>query len=171
MSELERDYENTQSRYNQAVARRSAAEIGERIEVLSKGQRISIIEQAVVPIEPYSPKRRKIIVFSILGGFGLGFGLIFLMEFLNRAVRRPVDITNQLGIAPIATLPYIFTRRQLMGRWAVLTSMVIVIMVGVPAVFWALHTYYLPMDLLIQMAIDKSGLDPILKQIQIGVSK
>ena len=171
LSELERDYENTQSRYNQAVARRSAAEIGERIEVLSKGQRISIIEQAVVPIEPYSPKRRKIIVFSILGGFGLGFGLIFLMEFLNRAVRRPVDITNQLGIAPIATLPYIFTRRQLMGRWAVLTSMVIVIMVGVPAVFWALHTYYLPMDLLIQMAIDKSGLDPILKQIQIGVSK
>ena len=50
LSELERDYENTQNQYNQAVSRRSTAEVGERIEVLSKGQRISIIEQAIVPV-------------------------------------------------------------------------------------------------------------------------
>jgi polysaccharide chain length determinant protein (PEP-CTERM system associated) len=171
LSELERDYENTQNQYNQAVSRRSAAEVGERIEVLSKGQRISIIEQAVVPVEPYSPNRRKIVAISILGGVGLGFGLIFLLEFLNRSIRRPVDITNQLGIAPIATLPYIFTGRQLMTRWAILTSVVLIILVGVPAGVWSLHTYYLPMDLLIQKVIDKSGLDPILKQIQISVPK
>jgi uncharacterized protein involved in exopolysaccharide biosynthesis len=171
LSELERDYDNTQSQYNQSVARRSAAEIGERIEVLSKGQRISIIEQAVVPLEPYSPNRRKLVTASILGGVASGLGLIFLLEFLNRAVRRPVDITNQLGIAPIATLPYIFTRRQLMMRWAILTSLVLIIMVGIPASVWALHTYYLPIDVMVQKAIDKSGLDPLLKQIQIGVSK
>lgn len=171
MSELERDYENTQNQYNRAVARRSAAEIGERIELLSKGQRISIIEQAVVPLEPYSPNRRRIITASILGGIALGIGLIFLLEFLNQAVRRPVDISNHLGIAPIATLPYIFTRRQLMMRWMILTSLVLIIMVGIPASVWALHTYYLPIDVMVQKVIDKAGLDPLLKQIQIGVSK
>ncbi len=171
LSELERDYENTQNQYNQAVSRRSTAEVGERIEVLSKGQRISIIEQAIVPVEPYSPNRRKIVAFSILGGVGLGFGLIFLLEFLNRSIRRPVDITNQLGIAPIATLPYIFTRRQLMTRWAILTSVVLIIMVGIPAGVWSLHTYYLPMDLLVQKVIEKSGLDPLLKQIQTSIPK
>ena len=171
LSELERDYRNTQNQYNDAVSRRSAAAVGERIEVLSKGQRITIIEQAIVPIEPDSPNRRKIITASILGGIGLGLGLIFLLEFVNRSIRRPVDITNQLGIAPIATLPYIFTRRQLMTRWAILSSVILIIMVGIPVTVWSLHTYYLPIDILVQKAIEKVGFDHLLNKINIILPK
>ncbi len=57
---LQRDYDNTQTQYNNAVARLGAAQTGDRIEALSKGQRITVIEQAVVPDQPSSPNRKKI---------------------------------------------------------------------------------------------------------------
>ena len=49
---LERDYANTRTQYDQAVANRARAETGDLIEALAKGQRISVIEQAIAPREP-----------------------------------------------------------------------------------------------------------------------
>ena len=45
----------------------------------------------------------------MVGGVGAGLGFILLLEMLNRSIRRPVDLTGQLGIQPFATIPYIRT--------------------------------------------------------------
>jgi len=54
---LERDYANVRVQYDQAVANKARAETGDIIEALRQGQRISIVEQAVVPAEPEKPNR------------------------------------------------------------------------------------------------------------------
>jgi hypothetical protein len=46
---LERDYENIRVQYDSAVARLAQASTGERIELTSRGQRITLIEAANVP--------------------------------------------------------------------------------------------------------------------------
>ena len=55
LAELQRDHNNIQTQYNRAVTRLASASTGERIEVTSQGQRISVIEH---PSEPttYRPK-------------------------------------------------------------------------------------------------------------------
>jgi hypothetical protein len=66
---LERDYENISARYNAATQRLATAAVGERIELTSKGQRITVLRQAVVPREPTSPNRPLIVA---AGRAGLG---------------------------------------------------------------------------------------------------
>ena len=56
---LERDFQNIQARYNEAVQNLNQARVNERIEVTAQGQRISVIENANVPQEPSGPNRRQ----------------------------------------------------------------------------------------------------------------
>ncbi len=110
---LQRDYDNIQIQYNTAVARLSEAATGDRIESLSKGQRITVVEPATAPTAAAKPKRKLIAGVSVVAGFILGLALVFLLEKLNRAIERPVDLVNALGITPIATIPYFRTRQEI----------------------------------------------------------
>jgi hypothetical protein len=113
---LERDYENIRVQYDSAVARLAQASTGERIELTSRGQRITLIEAANVPSEPARPNRRLIAAAGAAAGIGLAVGLFILLEILNRTVRRPVEISRALGIEPLATIPYISTRAERFKR-------------------------------------------------------
>ncbi len=116
LSTLERDYANVRTQYDQAVANKARAETGDVIEALSKGQRISIIEQAVVPRDPERPNRALIAAGGVGGGMMLGLGMVLLLELRNAGIRRPVDLTTRLGIAPFATLPYYRTEGEILRR-------------------------------------------------------
>ncbi len=152
---LERDYANIRAQYNQAVANKARAETGDLIETLSKGGRISVIEQAVVPRAPTSPNRPLIAAAGVGGGLALGLALVFLLEFLNHAIRRPVDLTNKLGIAPFATLPYLRTRTEIRRRRALLGLAFASVLVLIPVGLWAVQTYVMPLDLLLNRLISK----------------
>ena len=80
---------------------RGQAELGERMEVMSKGERFSLIEQPTLPGQPAKPRRTLIAAAGLVGGIASGIGLIVLMEMLNRSIRRPVDISTGLGIQPL----------------------------------------------------------------------
>lgn len=147
---LQRDYDNIRAQYDQAVANRARAETGDIIESLAKGQRISVIEQAIAPPEPSSPDRPKLIAAGIGGGMMIGIGLIALLEFLNNAVRRPVDITSKLDIVPFATLSFIRTKRDIRRRRMLIGGAFLVVLAGIPASLWAIDVYYMPLDLLLE---------------------
>lgn len=162
---LERDYENTRVQYNQAVANLGQARTGDQIELTAKGQRISVIEQASVPGEPTSPNRPRIAAASVAGGMALGLGFIVLLELLNRSIRRPVEITRRLGITPFATIPYIRTARQVRLRRGIIALAFLVVGVGIPLGLYLLHTYYLPMDMLIDRVLERIGLGSLAEQL------
>ncbi len=143
-----RDYSNVQLQYNRAVDRLAKAATGERIELLSKGQTITVLDPAVVPQEPTSPNRKMIAAAGSLLGAGLGLAFVFLLEFLNNSIRRPVDIKKGLGITPIATIPYIRTPMELVVRRAGILALFALVIVGVPAALFAVHQHYMPLDLL-----------------------
>lgn len=152
---LEREYNNLQGQYDQAVNRLAAAATGERIELLSKGERISVIEQATVPGRPTSPNRPLIAGAGAVAGIGLGAALILLLEFLNQSIRRPVDLERQLGVTPIATLPYIRTRREVFVKRIVLIALMALVIIGGPAVIYLVHTFVMPLDLIIEKIVDR----------------
>ncbi len=155
---LERDYVNIQTQYNQAVSRGSDAATGERIELLSKGERISVINPPVASREPSFPNRPLIAIGGIVGAVFLGICLVLLMEVLNRSIRRPTELTRSLGISPLATIPLIRTPGEIvMRRGIILGSIVMVTSVAVGAIFYT-HTQIMPLDLLADRTLSKIGL-------------
>jgi polysaccharide biosynthesis transport protein len=162
---LERDLSNLQSQYNAAVSRASQAAVGERLELLAKGERFTLIEQATPPGSPMKPNRLLIGGGSVIAGLGAGAGFILLLELLNRSVRRPVEITSKLGIEPFATVPYIHTQREMRWKRGVVGTILALVVVGIPAALFALHTFYLPLDLMLRNLASKLGLDTLLAQI------
>ena len=165
LSELERDNAITRGQYGAAVGHLAEAQTGERIEVLSKGKRITVIEQAVLPQGPASPNRKLIAAGSLFGGMMLGLGLVALLELLNRSIRRPVEIVSRLGLTPIATLPYIRTLREVRIRRNILVAVILGAGFGISGGLYALHTFYMPMDMLVDRIIERTGLAPLFGQI------
>jgi uncharacterized protein involved in exopolysaccharide biosynthesis len=155
---LERDYENISARYNAATQRLATAAVGERIELTSKGQRITVLRQAVVPREPTSPNRPLIVAAGLAAGLGIAGALVVLLELLNRTVRRPADLTRALQISPLATLPYITTSSETVRRRGALVGVVALIALGLPAALYFLHVEYMPLDLLADRAMSRIGL-------------
>ena len=159
---LERDYENIQSQYNAAVSRLARAQTGERIELMSKGQRIAVLEQASVPTDPTGPNRPLVAQAGVLAGFAMAGGLFVLLELLNNAIRRPKEMTTALGITPFAVLSYIETDQERRRRRLLWILVIGGLIAGVSAAIWAAHTYYLPIDLLYTKVVDQLGLKEML---------
>jgi uncharacterized protein involved in exopolysaccharide biosynthesis len=154
---LERDYANLRAQFDQAVANRARAETGDLIESQSRGERISVVEQAIAPRRPGSPNRPLIAMTGAGVGMILGSALVLLLELFNRAIRRPVELTDALGIVPFATLPYILTPDESRRQTSAVTGMLIVVIAGVPAALWAVDRYYLPLDLLMERTVSQLG--------------
>ena len=72
LAELERELANLQTQYDNAVAALGQAQVGEKIEVLSKGQRFTLIEAPIERNTPVSPPRLLIACAGIVGGLGAG---------------------------------------------------------------------------------------------------
>ena len=155
LAELQRDHNNIQVQYNSAVDRLARASTGEQIEVTSQGQRISVIEHPTVPASPAKPNRLFIAGGGIFSGIAAGLGLVLLLELLNKAPRRAEDLLNKLEVWPIATLPYVPSKGEIRTQRFIWTALILLILTGIPAGVWAVHTYYQPLDLIAEKVMNK----------------
>lgn len=158
---LERDLENIQAQYNDAVARQAEARIGERVEAQSQGRRLTVVEPPVPPTGPTKPNRKLIAAASAAAGLALGVGIVMLIELLNPAVRRPVDLTRAMGVAPFATLPVMRTRRQVLLRRGAIAVTLLLAVTVIPAGLWAVDRYYMPLDLVLDRMASRTGLNAL----------
>lgn len=158
LQRLEREYQNVQLQFENARSALAQASIGERLEVGGRGQRITLLEPPVVPNRPDSPNRRLIAVASFAVGVTLALGFFMLMELMNRSVRRPVELVNALGVTPFATLPSIETARSRFLRRSYMLAKIGILVVGVPAMLWAVNEFYMPLDQLSEVVLTRLGL-------------
>lgn len=158
LDELERRYSNLQQQYKQAQDRLAAARTGELIETRSRGQEISVIEPPAIPTEPTKPNRMLIAGGGVAFGIAAGLGLVLLLEMMKSTARRPEDLVKRFNIMPIATIPMVQTPQQVFLSRARRVTIALLIIIGVPTAVWAVHTYYLPLDLLAEKAMNKLGI-------------
>ena len=157
LDELQRDYANIEQQYNTAVDRLARASTGERIETLSRGQRLSVIEPPDTPNRPTKPDRVLIAGGGTAFGLAAGIALVVLIELLDRTARRSDDIVARLGVRPLATIPYMRSPGEVIRKRLLKTVIYLSILVGLPAAVYAVHLYYLPLDLLADRAMNTIG--------------
>ena len=157
LESLTRDYQNVQGQYNQAVSSLAQAKVGESVELQGRGERVSVIERAIPPNRPSGPRRRLIAGSGLFAGSALAALFFVLTELLNRTIRRPIDLTRGLGVQPLATIPYLESETVVRRRRRLGSSLLLLALSAVPLGLWALHTFYLPLDLLAEDLLETLG--------------
>ena len=104
---LKRDYDNTQKTYDSLLARKQEAEVAANMERQQKGEQFRILDPARLPDKPQSPDMRKLFLMCVMAGLGLGGGLIFLLEFLDKSVKKLESVPKKLGIPLLVAVPRI----------------------------------------------------------------
>ena len=113
---LKRDYENTQKTYDSLLARKQEAEVAANMERQQKGEQFRILDPARLPDKPQSPDMRKLFLICVMAGLGLGGGLIFLLEFLDKSVKKLESVPKKLGIPLLVAVPRIDHPRDIRKR-------------------------------------------------------
>jgi chain length determinant protein EpsF len=106
-SVLIRDVDNAQRLYDAALQRAGQS----RLESLATQTDVAVLNPAVPPIEPSSPKILLNTLLAIFLGTLLGIGLAFLMEMIDRRVRSAEDLTSGLDIPVLGEITGIARRR------------------------------------------------------------
>ena len=107
MASIMRDYENSRINYQNLLNKKLDAQLAENLEKRQKGEQFRILDPANLPLKPFKPDPRKIILIGILIGLGTGGGLAYLIEYIDGSFRKPEDIYATTGLPVLATVPRI----------------------------------------------------------------
>jgi len=157
---LQRNYDNVRLQFDTAVQNKAAAETGDMIEALSKGQRITVIEQAVPPDKPKRPNKLLVAAGGVLGGIFLGFGLVLLGDLMKPGIRGPQDLTERLGITPLAVIPIMLSEAQRRRRRLRLLGVLSMLVALIAVALYVIHVQYMPLDLMFG-AVGHGAMPPV----------
>ncbi len=106
MIDIRRDYDISLQNYRSLLEKKLNARLAANLEKKQKGARFRVIDPANLPESPFKPDKKKVVGMGLLAGCGVGVGLIFLLEFLNPAFRKPEDFNGILDIPVLAMIPH-----------------------------------------------------------------
>lgn len=114
--ELVRGYDSARQEYNQLQSRISDARMSERLETQNKAERFTLLERASLPVEPLEPNRPAIVFLGVVLALGAGIGLAALVDGMDSTVRSFSDLETLLASAPLVSVPYMSTSRDVRLR-------------------------------------------------------
>ncbi|MDD2310083.1 MAG: GNVR domain-containing protein [Desulfuromonadaceae bacterium] len=106
LDELEREKNSQKYLYEQLAARYGQSEVSKQMELQDKSTTFRIVDPAILPTQPYSPQRVKIILLGVLGGLAASFAFLLLLDQLDKSVRN-VESLKSLGVQILAVVPTI----------------------------------------------------------------
>ena len=77
-----------------------------KIQEAAQSKNVRIIDEAIEPLFPVSPKKKLNIMLGALIGLGLGVGLTFLIEYFDNTIKTHEDL-ERMGFNILASIPKI----------------------------------------------------------------
>ena len=68
---------------------------------------ISIVDKALRPQTPSSPKLVNKVALALLAGLALAAGYVFLREQIDQTIKDPSDLKSKLGLASLGSVPQV----------------------------------------------------------------
>jgi tyrosine-protein kinase Etk/Wzc len=91
----------------------------EETKISEAGQRetVRVVDNAIEPEIPISPKKRLNLLLGAIIGLGLGIGLTFLVEFFDDSIKNP-DILERMGFPILAVIPEISSKEIIVRKFS-----------------------------------------------------
>lgn len=102
---LLRERQHNEKLYEMVLARTKETDLAQ----LLRFNNISILDGALKPEAPVSPRTRLIVLVALALGLGLGIVFAFLLESLDTTVRTHQDVEEQVRVPVLGVLPAIGT--------------------------------------------------------------
>ncbi len=160
LDELERERNSQKYLYEQLVARYGQSEVAKQMEVQDKATTFRVVDPAILPTTPFSPKRVKIILLGIVGGLVASFAFLVLLDHLDKSVRN-VESLKTLGVQILAVVPTIENEVELQASrrrdyW----------FYGIAATCFMLILATVPLELMRYLSVDITSTSGIKSQLK-----
>ncbi|ACS80480.1 GumC family protein [Maridesulfovibrio salexigens] len=145
---LMRDYENAQLKYQDINNRLLAAREAKGLEQSQLAERFTLIDPPIVPEKPIRPNRLALILVGFVLSLGVGASTGTILEFMDRSIRRPEELSAIVKYPVLAIVPYweteIEARALVRRKWI----MTIVFLSTVAVSVVAVHIFFMPIDVI-----------------------
>lgn len=98
---LQRNLETSQNLYDTLVAK--VKESG--VLSSSDSSNIRIVEEAITPVSPIGPNKKKNFLIAMAIGLFGGIGLAFLLEYLDQSLKSEEEVADYLGLPVLSVIP------------------------------------------------------------------
>ncbi len=98
---LQREAQSTQNIFD--ILLRQASEVN----AISSTRRsnVRIVDEALLPTKPIRPKKTINILLSVVFGLAFGFGAAYFVEYMDKSVKTPEDVSRRLGMNVLGMVP------------------------------------------------------------------
>ncbi len=103
---LERQFESAENLFRDLQGRFENARLG----AASTVPDVQVLDRAQVPETPSSDPRTRFLALAILAGIGLGLAGAVLRDRIDPTLRRPDQVTKDLGLPILGTIPHARSR-------------------------------------------------------------
>lgn len=99
---LKREVDTNQSLFSMLLSKAKEARVTEEIDIGS----ITVVDPALVPDNPSSPRVVLNIILAMVGGLLVGVSLAFLLEYMDNTIKFPEDLAKNSNLAFLAHIPF-----------------------------------------------------------------
>ncbi len=144
LSRLKEEVEGANRLYQTWQEQAASAHIAKAVQSSAMGDLLVLLEPARIPLEPFAPEKRDILVLAVFMGMALGMGTAILMEYLDLTLKSVDEIEEVLGLPILGAIPRtqaavladIDTRRR--NRVRILVPATVLTVLALAAASWVL---------------------------------
>jgi succinoglycan biosynthesis transport protein ExoP len=107
LTSVQRDYDLEKQQYSDLSAKLAAATMAENVERARTGEQFSVLYRAAYPLEPIKPVPFRVMLFSIIGGIGVGAMLMLGREYLDRSIHDVRALRDELNLPVLGEVTHI----------------------------------------------------------------
>lgn len=134
---MNRDYSTLSQIYTNLLSQKEQSNIAANLERREIGEQFRLVDQARVPVSPFSPQRERLNLVGMAAGLALGLLLVGLIEYRDATFRTDDELSQVMEIPVLAVIPVILSdaERTRAWKWKALVNTVLgSIVVGCMAV-------------------------------------
>lgn len=112
LADLRRNTINYSEIYSRLLKERETAYVTRRLELEERGTKFQIIDNAEIPLSPFKPKRKLIVLAGFFFGLVVGGGLIVLAETTDHSFEEPNQLREFLPVPMLGATSQILTPEE-----------------------------------------------------------
>jgi uncharacterized protein involved in exopolysaccharide biosynthesis len=105
LDRLQEEVRSAERLYDTWLEQANATQIAKAVQSASVGEHIMLLQEADLPLHPFAPDRRKIVLIATIMGIALGLGAAVVAEYLDLTLKSVAQIEAVLGVPILGAVP------------------------------------------------------------------